>query len=173
MTKLPELSNSLQELLCYNNKLTELPELPDSLQILDCNCNKLLKLPKLPNSLQKLICSNNNLLSLSLLPLTLELLNFKNNIIYNIIYNEISDDEISVEQLNIINRKLEILNNFKLLYYCLKFKNKLRKWLWMYVRESKIQELCHPSLLSNLLYDDMNEETFENTINSFGKIAFN
>jgi hypothetical protein len=124
------------------------------------------------------MCNNNHLLSLSLLPLTLEYLNFENNVC-DIIYDEISDDEIrhyiisDDEQINAINRKQGILNHFKLLYYCLKFKLKLRHWLWVYVREPKMKELCHPSLLSDLLYEDMNEEIFENTIESFGKTNFN
>ena len=70
-----------------------------------------------------------------------------------------------MEQLNTINEKQEILNNFKLLYHCLKFKIKLRNWLWIYVREPKIQKLCHPSLLLNHI--------LENTTDSFGKTIFN
>ena len=36
-----------------------------------------------------------------------------------------------------------------------------------------MKKLCHPSLLLKLLDIDMNEETFENTIDSFGKTIFN
>ena len=177
LTELPELPDSLQEILCYNNKLTKLPKLSNNLKILECDYNKLTKLPNLPDSLKELNCRGNNLLSMPLLPLTLKVLYYENNIIYNIIYNKLRDGKmsytISVEQLNKINKKQEILNNFKFLYHCLKFKIKLRKWLWIHVRESKMKEICHPSLLLKLLDKDINEETFENITESFGKTIFN
>ncbi len=43
LTSLPKLPNSLQKLLCSNNKLTSLPELPNSLKEIYCENNKFIK----------------------------------------------------------------------------------------------------------------------------------
>ena len=184
LTELPKLPECLSTLICGSNTLTKLPELPNKLMELECGNNKLSKLPKLPDDLEILFCDINKLTELPKLPNDLRILNYDNNIICDIIDeindNETSDDyEISdnrinrINKINKINKKQEILINFNFLYNCLKFKIKFSKWLWQYVREPKIKEICNPLLLSKLLEKDMNEETFENIIDSFGKTTFN
>ena len=42
----------------------------------------------------------------------------------------------------------------KTIYYSLKFKKQLRKWLWEKVREPKIKKLYNPSYLINLKEED-------------------
>ena len=74
-----KLSNSLEYLWCFNNKLISLPDLPDSLEYLDCSYNKLTSLPDLSDSLQKLFCDNNKLISLPDLPDSLKYLYCSNN----------------------------------------------------------------------------------------------
>jgi hypothetical protein len=77
----------------------------------------------------------------------LDLLYCDNNPIYEIINN--SDDK------DIINQKLRVLNQFRYLYYSLKFKKQLRDWLWVKIREPKIREKYHYRyLLENLPDED-------------------
>ena len=40
---------------------------------------------------------------------------------------------------------------FRHLFFCLKFKNKFRKWLWEYVRQKHVQTEFHPNKIINLL----------------------
>ena len=64
LKELPELPNSLQELICYNNQITSLPILPDSLEELDCRNNQIISLPELPDSLEHLFYENNQITSI-------------------------------------------------------------------------------------------------------------
>ena len=72
LKRLPDLPQSLQELVCTHDNLTSLPLLPVSLHHLDCTGNKLSVLPVLPVSLTKLRCKDNPLSSLPNLPDNLE-----------------------------------------------------------------------------------------------------
>jgi hypothetical protein len=65
-----------------------------------------------------------------------------------------------------IRYKVNKLNDFKHLYYSLKFKNKFRQILWEKIRQPKISLKYHPNILIKLLsnIDDDDEETFQNTI---------
>src|SRR5689334_5997833 len=57
LTKLPELPDSVQVIICKNNYLKSLPEkLPPQLVVLDCSHNPLVTLPRLPASLERLMC---------------------------------------------------------------------------------------------------------------------
>jgi len=169
LTSLPTLPQNLQELYCYDNELTLLPTLPQNLEILNCSnnqltllptlppnlkilyCernkrNKLTSLPTLPQNLKELNCSNNKLTSLPTLPQNLEILYCYNNPIYEIVNND---------RLITIKQNIQTLNNFRHLYYCLKLKDQLRKWLWEKVREPNAQKLYGPIyLIENLGEDD-------------------
>ena len=145
LTSLPTLPQSLQNLYCSNNNLTLLPTLPQSLQNLYCSYNKLALLPTLPQNLQKLHCSNNKLNSFPTLPQNIQELHWYNNPISEI---------VNTNRLINIKLKIQILNNFRCLYYSLKFKKQLRKWLWEKVREPKIKKLYDPIYLINLKEDD-------------------
>jgi len=115
---LPTLPQNLKKLsCCYNNKLTSLPTLPQNLEILYCNSNQLTSLPTLPQNLEILYCDNNP--------------------IYEIVNND------SLVQ---IKKNIQTLNNFRHLYYCLKLKDQLRKWLWEKVREQNAKKIYNPTL---------------------------
>ena len=172
LTSLPDLTKleNLQLLNCYNNKLTTLPSLPQSLKTLHCSYNKLTTLPdltifqnlktihcdnnkltslfSLPQNLEGLYCSHNELTTLPSLPQNLKTLHCFNNHIYKIV------DSNSLFQ---IKQNIQIVNNFRQLYYCLKFKKHLREWLWKKVREPKIKKLYNPIYLVENLheYDDL------------------
>jgi hypothetical protein len=45
---------------------------------------------------------------------------------------------------------IDILNDFRYIYYCLKFKNKLKKWL-LKSSEKQIIKKYHPSKINELL----------------------
>ena len=56
--------------------------------------------------------------------------------------------------------------------YCLKFKNKFRNWLWIKVREPKIQINYSPEKLLNLLstiQNETDEYEFNNLLNKLKK----
>jgi len=170
ITSLPDLTifKNLQILNCYNNKLTSLPNLPQSLKILHCSYNKLTSLPdltglinlksfhcdynqltslpSLPPNLEGLYCSCNELTYFPNLPQNIKTLHCFNNHIYNIIG---SNDFFK------IIKNIQISNNFRYLYYCLKYKKQFRKWLWEKIREPKIMKMYNPRyLLENVKEDD-------------------
>ena len=152
LTSLPNLPANLQELYCSKNQLTLLPNLPPNLQTLICSYNQLTLLPNLPPKLQTLGCDNNQLTLLPDLPTTIKYLYYNNNPIYDLL----NSDDISV-----IRNKLKILNKFRDLYYCIKYKSKFRKWLWD-LREKKIQENFHPDKLREMLEGkDIDDVDFE------------
>ena len=86
-------------------------------------------MPTLPQNLKELYCSKNELTSLPTLPQNLEELECYDNPICNIL-----DDNSSLIKTK---QNIKILNNFRYLYYCLKFKKQFRKWLWK-IKEKKI-----------------------------------
>lgn len=178
LTLLPALPENLQNLFCYNNKLTYLADLPENLELLycfnnilislptlseklaelDCSYNKLTSLPTLPEQLKGLYCSNNKLNSLPMLPKNIEILFFGNNPIYEIIIQ--NDDTLLIAK-----QKINNLNKFRHLYYCLKFKKRFRKCLWEKVREPKIVKKYHPRYLIEHFKEDENadiDEVFNN-----------
>ena len=123
---LPRLPQNLEILFCYNNQLTYLPSLPKTLKTLTCFNNQLNYLPTLPVNIQEL------------------------TVYYNPIYEIVNSDTLFQ-----IKNNIRILNNFRHLYYCLKFKKQLRKWLWEKVREPKaIQKYSPLYLIENLRDED-------------------
>ena len=147
LTSLPDLSgfHNLEILNCENNNLTSLPSLPQNLITIHCSLNKLTALPRLPQNLEKLYCSNNELTLLPSLPQNLKILRCFNNHIYKIL------DSLNLFQ---IKQKVQIINNFRNLYYYLKFKKQLRKWLWEKVIEPKIKQKYNPVYLIENLHED-------------------
>ena len=177
LTSLPTLPQNLKKLYCYNNQLTSLPTLPQNLEILGCYDNQLACLPTLPQNLKELYCydnqlaclptlpqnlkeldcSNNKLTLLPLLPQNLEELYCVNNPIYKIVKSN---------TLITIKKNIQTLNNFRHLFYCLKFKTKFRTWLWEKVRESNTKKLFDPNYLVENLKEEDDLETFlDNWIN--------
>jgi Leucine-rich repeat (LRR) protein len=155
LTSLPTLPQNLKVLICFHNQLTSLPTLPQNLQILYCSSNKLNLLPTLPQKLETLYCSHNQLNLLPTLPQNLEKFNCVNNPIYKIVSNN---------SLFQIKQNIQILNNFRHLYYCLQFKKQFRKWLWEKVRELNAKKLYNPIyLIKNL----GNEDDLDTVLNNW------
>jgi Leucine-rich repeat (LRR) protein len=151
LTSLPTLPQNLQKLYCSYNQLTFLPTLPQNLQELYCSYNQLTLLPILPQNLQELYCINNELTLLPTLPQNLQEFYFSNNPIY---------ETVNSNSLIQIKINIRILNNFRDLYYCLKFKKQFRKWLWEKVREPNIKKMYNPIYLVENLGDEDDLDTF-------------
>jgi len=170
LTYLPDLSRfyKLEELRCNNNQLTKLPELNATLKRLYCCNNKLTELPPLNNKLETLYCNNNRLTSLPSLNERLETFCFVQTPIYNLIM-DIRNDIHKTNLVPSTKKKIQTLYQFKHLFYSLKFKSKFRQWLWVKVREPKIQEYYSPANLVKLLsgIDEDDEEQFEITLNNW------
>jgi hypothetical protein len=149
LTSLPNLPQNLEVLYCRNNKLTSLPTLPQNLIALYCRNNKLTSLPNLPQNLIVLFCYDNQLTSLPILPQNLEILYCNNNPIHEI---------VNISRFSVAEN-IQILNNFRHLYYCLKFKKQLRKWLWEKVREPIVKKLYNPNYLIEKLGQDNDLDT--------------
>ena len=149
ITSLPDLTRfqNLQSLNCHNTKITSLPNLPKSLKKIYCALNKFTYLPNLTciENLEELYCYNNNLTSLPNLPQNIKIVRCFNNPICNIV------DGSSLSQ---IKQNVEIVNKFRHLYYCLKYKKQFRKWLWEKIREPKIMRTFNPLYLIDNLKDD-------------------
>jgi Leucine-rich repeat (LRR) protein len=167
LTSIPELPENLNTLNCSQNLLKYLPNLPKNLQILNCSFNLISVLPILPKSLKNLSCYNNDLIFIPNLPDDLRhischsnelinipilpnsiyymYINYKNNPIYDIIHND---------NFDIVKRNIIIINKFRHLYYCIKFRDQFRKLLWEKIREPKIVKKYGPNYLIKHLGDD-------------------
>jgi Leucine-rich repeat (LRR) protein len=147
------LNEKVEYLDCSNNRLTSLHLNSTCLQELYCNYNQLTSLHLNLTSSQELYCNNNQLTSLNLNE-NLKILEFNYNPIYDI---------INSNDTNIIKQKLQVLNQFRFLYYCLKFKKQFRYLLWVKIREPKIRiKYSHDYLIKNLNEDTDLDELLEN-----------
>ena len=171
LTYLPKLNDWLEFLSCFKNQLTYLPELNHSLRYLYCNNNQLTFLPQLNKSLSALECSYNRLTFLPQLNDSLQYLNCTQNPLPDIILNMLEKNaNVYEEKINRINHITNCLHRCKMLFWCLKYKQKFRDWLWLKVRLPKIENMYHPSKLNALLNeknDDITEEELDNVISSW------
>ena len=126
--------------------LTHLPPLNVTLTYLDCSGNQLKYLPPLNKNLERLYCYNNRLIQLPQLNETLKIVACFNNPL---------DVLNCKDTIDTMRRNIKTLHNFRHLYYCLKFKNQFRTWLWERVREPKIALKYHPSYLEKHLIHDV------------------
>ena len=138
ITVFPDLSRfkNLKELYCYKNKLTSLPTI-------------------LPQTLVTLYCFDNKLTYLHSLPEKILYFYYPNNPICNIL-------DINNNSLIKVKQNIKIVNNFRYLYFSLKFKKQLRKWLWEKVREKKIIDKYHPNYLLENLEENADLDKFLN-----------
>ena len=143
LTQLPHLNKTLEILYCKDNQLTMLPPLNNKLKILICHSNELTELPPLNNELKILDCKDNQLTMLPPLNNKLKYLSCYDNYFYNENNEKYKYD---VHNINII----KTLRNFSFTFYCLKLKNKFKRWLWEKVREPKIMAKFHPDHLNEL-----------------------
>ena len=119
------------------------------LEILHFSNNKLASL-HLNDNLKILFCHHNKLTSLQLNK-KLQYLSCSNNPICEII----NSNENTINQL-------KILNQFRYLYYSLKFKKRFRDLLWVKIREPKIKiKYSHDYLIANL-HEDTDLDTVLN-----------
>lgn len=160
LSLLPDLPESLQHLACDDNHLTTLPKLPENLHIFSCNKNALTSLPTLPNNLIQIRFESNHLTSLpdlSKLKLPTYLYCSNNPIVE---FLGLHDNEVNgfiTRESNIIShiqKKVDTLNNFRVMYYALKCKQPLRKLLWEKIREPRIMQHFHPDNLEMLSQED-------------------
>jgi len=158
LTYLPDLSlfKHLHELEISYNQLTSLPNLPKRLRYLSCNNNQLTSLPNLPETLEYLYCYYNQLTSLPNLPEKLVIISYYDNPIFEIIKNN---------SLYILKQNNAKINRFRELYYCIKYKNKFREWLWEKVRKPSAMKLYSPEYLLNNLKDE--EIDLEEVLNAW------
>jgi Leucine-rich repeat (LRR) protein len=144
---MPTLPQNIIFLSCSFNNLTSLPTIPYKLKELYCSDNHLTSMPTLPQNIIFLSCSFNNLNYFPTLPENIHELFWHNNPIYEILGHQKSKSEIK--------QNLQTLNNFRHLWYCLIFKKHFRKWLWVKIREPKIEKMYDPIyLIKNLKEED-------------------
>lgn len=166
LTCLPEFNENLELFNCHHNELTFLPKLNDKLQRLSCRNNQLTYLPKLNKNLQMLDCDDNKIKYLPTLNDNLKELYFNGTLNYLIELDERLNERSLIflcyenDELNIIKNIVEILNNFRHLYYSLKFKKPLRKLLWEKIREPKIRIKYHPTYLNESLDENADLDEF-------------
>jgi Leucine-rich repeat (LRR) protein len=160
LTSLPTLNENLETLYCYENNLIFLPVLNKNLKTLYCDNNLLTRLPILNENLVCLSCGINKLTYLPSLNEKLKYIFFDNNIVHEIINN--NSYIMNYNYITIIKEKIKILNNFRYLYYCLKFKKQFRDWLWKKIREPKIIKKYHPCHLIKNLNIDTDLDNFLN-----------
>ena len=153
LTSFSTLPQNLKELDCSDNQLTSLCTLPQNLKILYCDENQLTSLDNLPQNLKELYCRDNPLTSLCTLPQNLIEFYCSGNPIYEI---------VNSNSLFQTKQNIQILNNFRHVYYCLKFKKQLRKWLWEKVREPNVKKIYNPRYLIENLGDEDELDTVLN-----------
>lgn len=165
LTSLPALPPTIAVLFCYDNKITRLPPLPPDLYYLDCNNNLITTIPQpLPPDLDKLYCCNN---LLTFLPNLHENIRVSRFFYYdNPIHDIIRYDTVwwPREYLHI---KIRILNQFRILYYSMKFKTRFRDWLWIKIREPKIKHYYSPVKLIERIEGIEDDEQFHNSLDSW------
>jgi Leucine-rich repeat (LRR) protein len=179
ITHLPEIESNvnLKKMLVTYNRLTRLPQLPPNLEILDCQENFLTGLPSLNYKLRHLRCCRNQIVFLPEFNPLLERVSCSGNRLirlpnvsagltwyyfeYNPICVFIKDGDNKGNITPIIVYKIMVLNQFVSLFYSLKYKAKLRDWLWLKVRQPRIEAYYAPENL-RLLLDSMVDPDDEN-----------
>jgi Leucine-rich repeat (LRR) protein len=117
--------------------LTRLPPLNINLEILNCNRNRITCLPEITNGLEELYCSDNP--------------------IFDIIFN--------TYELSITRQDVKTLNNFRRMFYSLKYKGKFKRWLWN-IRETLAMGKYSPANLEELL-SQVEEEEFQEVLDTW------
>jgi Leucine-rich repeat (LRR) protein len=145
----------IRYLCCTNNKITNIEKI-NSLQVLYCSRNELKNIPNLIN-LEKLYCSSNHFIILPELPKLKILYCFNNPIC------DITENDYYINNIEFFHKINKILDNFRKLFYTLKYKKQLKKWLWDKVRRPKIEQIYHPDkILKFIEYNENWEDEIEN-----------
>jgi len=145
------------------NQLTYLPIFNDKLQVIRCRGNQIKSLPNIHNV---------NFIDFGMNPIYKVLhkpSKYSNNQNNENQYDYIYYDSIIYNNIHILKEKINTLNQFRFTFYCYKFKNKLRQWLWVNIREPKIKEKYHPDKLFELLknIDDNDQDDFDNILDQW------
>ena len=158
LTSFPiHLPQSIEKLHCSHNQFTSFPNLTKLKNLMEFNCshNQLTSVPTLPQTIKTLYCFDNQITSFPTLPENILYILYSYNPICNVL-NIVHNNLIKLKQ------NINIINNFRHLLCCLKFKKQLIKWLWK-SREKKIMEKYHPNyLLENLDEDADLDEILNN-----------
>jgi hypothetical protein len=154
------LNNSIESIDVSYQNLTQLPNLTrfTNLKRLNCSHNRLTSLPKLNKNLEILNCSNNLLNCLQTVPKSIQFLQFSNNEIICDIFQP-NNGNFSYTEINI---KIKIFDNFKRLFWSIKLKKQFRFWLWVKVRQNKLEQKYSPENLQILLENNKTEQFNEN-----------
>jgi Leucine-rich repeat (LRR) protein len=153
ITKLPKLNKKLRVLYCFNNKLTRLPEIKHTQLVeLFCHNNQIDRLPEFNDGLMELGCAYNKLTTLPAIPYSLTSLFIYDNPVYEILKPYM--DTYITENINIINKVLTTMQNFKFSYYCAKYKKQFRQILWEQVRERHIMNKYSPCAIATQIEDN-------------------
>ena len=158
LVTIPELNDSLENVNCEYNQIESLPKLNKKLKRLYVTGNKISRLPELNDSLLYLYCCDNPIVILPILNKSLIKLCCDEYKLFYIIKEESYNLFGDIKQN--INKRISTLNNFIKLFWCIKFKNKFRYWLWEKIRLPKIKEHYHPSKLLSLLNSLENEDEY-------------
>ncbi len=154
---LPIIPDRLKIFYCSDNILTELPLLPSNLKILECSYNCITRLPIIPNDIEELYCSYNELIILPLIPNLIDIFNYEFNPIY---------DLINSNDINIINKKCNIIRNFIFSYNVFKYKKQFKNFYYKKIVEPRIKMKGNPEYLIKLIEENPCK-TLEEVINSF------
>jgi Leucine-rich repeat (LRR) protein len=181
LTTLCELPTNISKLDCFNNILVTLPPLdkltkliylncsynrlthfssnfPENLYTLNCRSNSLTELPPLKN-IHDLDCVNNKLYYL---PDVSGVIRFQwyYNPLYPYLYKMITTN---------FKKNINLLFRLRTLFYSIKCKKRLMKYLWERVRRRRAEALYHPDNLIVLLnnVDDESEEQFHNVLSAW------
>jgi Leucine-rich repeat (LRR) protein len=178
LQELPPLNKKLKHLFCSHNFITKFPQFNENLEILDCSNNRIIRMPKLNNKLIELTCYNNPIHSFSEISENLKGLICFNTPILTFINAEdnsgieyVNVDDFDGYGYNIVKtNKIRIgsqkLNNFRHMYYSLRFKKQFRRILWKKIRLPKIEKKYSPQNIVNLLDEigDGDSQAFESLL---------
>ncbi len=153
LTSLPSLPSSLRTLFCPDNQLTSLPDLPSTLKDLNCSNNQLTSLPPLPSTLTRLTCACNKLTYFPDLPSTLEYLVCFSNLFLDCYIKHIEHTNYTsmTDYITDFRNQINIINQFRELFYALKYKKQFLDLLWVRIREPKIRNKYKPENLIAML----------------------
>lgn len=167
LTAITNLPDSLEEIILSNNQIKKIQHFPNNATSINVNYNLLTELPTIPEKTNELTCNHNKLISMP---------EIKSNNMFYLCFNcEVHgffrcDEEgyYDPRETKEIIKKINLVNKFKLTYYHLLCRKKLRKWLWEYIREPKIRELYHPDNLNKFI-KDVHEDDLEEALDEWCK----
>lgn len=140
LTTLHQLNYNLEYLICSHNQIENITYIPKSLIEFNCEYNKLKKLPYLSIGMQIINCSHNNITELPLyLPCYINSI-FVNNLCELKMNDNPIYDYFKYLYEKDITEILKKIYRFKLFYYKLKMKHLIMNYVWVHIRQPKLEE---------------------------------